>query len=236
MAIPSRDDFTQGPLKGWLEGNGVEERIAYWKKINEKLSIKEEVRSFYMDSMKTLDEIEAKQVTIWPGLSCHDILMTGWLLDYLKDRIIDWYIVDLSMVGEDFLVKGKPVVNLAMYTPEKLFDLYKYRRQLSIEDKKHFSEIWNKASEENSSYRIKLGNEILSVGENYYDTYILSFITDEYQVTKFIIGQILRDGLHSISDTTVEWNIRKLIDIGLLEFEGELSTMDLYAVRKNSDL
>ena len=164
--------------------------------------------------------------------------MTGWLLDYLKDRIIDWYIVDLSMVGEDFLVKGKPVVNLAMYAPEQLSDLYKGNQPMHSEDRSCFSQIWKRLSNENSFYRImeKEESEIISVDENYFDQYILSFITNEFQVTKFIIGQILRDGSHNISDTTIEWNIRKLIDIGILEFEGKLSTMDVYAVRKNTNL
>jgi len=230
-AVPSRDDFTQGPISECLQPNGLEQRIGYWEAVDKVLGFGFDTRTFYNESIRILDELETDEITLWVGDSCHDILATGWLLSYLQGKQFNWFLVDLVNVEKSDYPGEMPAVNLAMYTPDKLIALYKYRRPLDTSNLTYFTSLWKKATEENSHYRIKRGNEIISVKEDYFDDYILSFVPDQFKPTSKIIGDVLRDGRHNISDTTVEWNIRKMIGRSLIVYQGDLNTMSTYSIR-----
>lgn len=231
-ALPSRDDFTQGPISKCLAPEGILQRIEYWNTVDAVIGFGFDTENFYLESMKLLDDLECDEITIWVGDSCHDILATGWLLLYLGFENFKWNIVDLATVDKEDFSQDTPAVNLAMYTPDQVEKLYKYRRPLVREDIEYYSSIWNKAAEENGPYRIKKNDQILTVGEDYFDDYLLSYLRDDFEPMSLFIGGILRDGKHRISDTTVEWNIRKLIDRGLIDFEGNLNSITAYAIRK----
>jgi hypothetical protein len=63
-AIPSRDDFTQGPISECLKPNGLNQRINYWESVDHILRFGFDVRAFYNQSINILDEIYAAEVTI----------------------------------------------------------------------------------------------------------------------------------------------------------------------------
>ena len=230
-AVPSRDDFTQGPISECLMPNGLQQRIEYWQAINDVLGFQFEPDEFYQRSIAILDGLETDEVTLWVGDSCHDILATGWLISFLKEKNFHWFMVNLAKVDKNDMPDQEPVVNLAMYRPDQLNGLYDYRKPITKSDKAYYTSAWDKAAEENSSYRIKKGMEIQSVHEDYYDSYLLSHLTDQYQPTAQVIGKILKDGKYQISDTTVEWNIRKLINRGLISFQGDFRDARSYSIR-----
>jgi hypothetical protein len=231
-AVPSRDDFTQGPISECIDQKGIEQRISYWQSVEKVLGFDKDIREFYQKSIQLLNEVKADQITIWVGDSCHDILVTGWLLSFLEKKKIQWFIVDLADVEIEDTPAGSPVVNLAMYTPHLLSTLWKYRRSLTVKDKTHYISTFQKASTENSYYRIKEKSRIVSVSEDYYDEYILSYISDEFEPISKVIGKILQDGKHSISDTTVEWNIRKMIGSKDVTYIGNLEPRNGYSIRR----
>jgi len=230
-AIPSRDDFTQGPISECLGSGGLQQRIAYWESVDKVLGFRFDAKNFYNNSLKILDDLEADEITIWVGDSCHDILATGWLLSYLEHKDFSWFVVNLADVEPKDYPQEMPAVNLAMYTPNQIPKLFEYRNPLSLIDREYFATTWQKACFENSHYRIKKGNEIVSVDEDYFDEYILSNLQLEFEPTTTVIGRILRDGRHRISDTTVEWNIKKLINKNLIEYEGDLKSTKAYSIR-----
>ena len=232
-ALPSRDDFTQGPISECLEASGVHQRIAYWQSVENVLKFGMEAQEFYLKSIQLLEGLEAYQVTMWVGDSCHDILATGWLLSFLEKKKIQWFIVNLADIERIDMPDGLPVVNLAMYTPNHLAQLWKYRKPLIDKDKTHYISIFQKASEENSYYRIKENGLIVSVGEDYYDDYILSHLSDEFEPVNKVIGRVLRDGTQRISDTTIEWNIKKMIDRKDITYIGKLESINGYLINRN---
>lgn len=232
-AIPSRDDFTQGPISECLTQNGIHQRVEYWKSVDKVLSFGMDVQEFYLKSIQLLDDIDTDQLTIWVGDSCHDILVTAWLLSFLEKKEIQWFIVNLAYIEIEDMPHGLPVVNLAMYTPHQLSKLWKYRKPLSDEDKTHYISTFQKVSTENSHYRIKDHSQVVSVGENYYDDYILSHIHDEFEPISKVIGRILRDGRQSISDTTIEWNIKKMINRKDIFYTAKLESKNGYSICRN---
>ena len=54
------------------------------------------------------------------------------------------------------------------------------------------------------SYRIQKDDQIISVDEYYHDTHILSFITKKEQLLGKLMGNIMSDAKHRLSDTTIE--------------------------------
>jgi hypothetical protein len=229
-AVPSRDDFTQGPISECMTVSGIQQRISYWDSVEKALNFGMDVQDFYHKSMQLLENIEADHITIWVGDSCHDTLATGWLLSFLEKKKIQWFTVNLADIKREDMPEGLPVVNLAMYTPDQLSNLWKYRKTLSDKDKKYYISTFQTASEENSYYRIQDKGRIVSVEEDYYDDYILSQIGNEFEPVTKIIGRVLRDGTQRISDITVEWNIKKLIARKKIKYKGDLSRMVSYSI------
>lgn len=231
-AVPARDDFTQGPISKSHTKEGIEERVNYWKRINSKLNHRHETESFYWGSLELLEQIDDDEITLWIGESSHDILATAWLLTFFSSRKINWSAIHLNEGILKDIHNGKPAVNLAMHTPDQLQHLWKGKKELSQDVIEKYKGVWHQASSENGPYRILDDSLIKTVHQDYYDEYILSFVKSDYKEVKHIIGSILKDGRHSISDTTIEWNIRKLIERNKIEFDGDLTSSIAYKIRK----
>lgn len=230
--VTSRDDFTQGPISECDAAMDTSQRQDYWKIIDAEVNFGMDIDLFYQESMVLLDHVENCEVVLWQGDSCHDILASAWLMTYLENRNLKWSIIDLSRLSPEDLNDGLPPVNLAMFSPKQVSQLYKYKQTIGKEAQQMYRNLWFVMRQENGAYRINKDNEILSVQSDYHDEYILSQISDEWTIASDAIGQILGLSSHTLTDTTVEWRIRQLIREGKLEYQGDLTGMDQYSVRK----
>ncbi len=230
-AIPSRDDFTQGPISECDAEMDTSQRQNYWKMIDSEVNFEMDVDLFYQESMVLLDQVLDCEVVIWQGDSCHDILASAWLMTYMENRKLKWSIIDLSRLSPEELNDGLPAVNLAMFSPDQVIDLYKNKQNIDEAAQQMYRDLWVAMMLENGAYRIKNGNEILSVSEEYHDDYIFSHIPNEWTVASKVIGQAISNSSHTITDTTAEWRIRQLIRSGKVEYQGELTEMDQYSLK-----
>ena len=227
--IPSRDDLTQGPLMG-STSSAFGHRVAYWAMIDEELDFGMNIEAFYNESIMLLESIQDDTITIWQGDSAHDILATSWLVTYFRDRDITWQIIDLSVTP---LEEGDiPAVNVAMYQPCDIVALYDYRQILGPDGMQMYHDLWNQMTMENGSYRVMEDREILSVGAEFHDASILAHIPRSFALASKTIGNIMGSSKHTLSDTTVEWRIRRLIKSKEIEYRGELKSMFDYEVRR----
>jgi hypothetical protein len=231
-AIPSRDDFTQGPISECGAEMDTSQRRKYWKMIDSEVNFGMDVDLFYEESMVLLDQVIDCEVVIWQGDSGHDILASAWLMTYMQNRTLKWSIIDLSKLSPEELNEGLPAVNLAMFSPKQIVDLYKYKQRIGEEAQQMYKDLWAIMMQENGAYRIKNGNEILSVNDDYHDEYIFSQIPNEWTKAPNVIGQAIRNSSHTITDTTAEWRIRHLIQSGKVQYQGELKGMDKYSLKK----
>ena len=231
-ALPSRDDFTQGPISDCDADMDTTQRQDYWKMIDQELNFGMDIDLFYQESMVLLDQVSDCEIVLWQGDSCHDILASAWLMTYLENRNLIWSIIDLSSLSPEDMNDGLPPVNLAMFVPKQISELYKYKQTIGDQAQQMYRDLWSVMRQENSAYRIKSGNEILSVEASHHDEFILSQIPYEWTKTSEIIGHTLGLSSHTLTDTTVEWRIRQMIRDGKIEFRGDLTTMDQYDLRK----
>lgn len=229
--IPSRDDFTQGPISDCDSKMNTTQRQDYWKMIDAEVGFGMDVDLFYQESMVLLDQIEDCEIVLWQGDSCHDILASSWLMTYLADRNLEWSIIDLGRLSPEETNDDLPAVNLAMFSSKQIPQLYKYKQKLGTEAQQMYRDLWAAMRKENGDYRIKKDNEILSVSEDYHDEYILSQIPTVWTKATKVIGQVIGFSSHTITDTTSEWRIRHLIRSGKVEYKGELKGMDNYSLR-----
>lgn len=230
--IPSRDDFTQGPISHCVVGSDFLQRKEYWTKIQSELGIDMEVDDFYEESLAMIDELVNTDVVIWQGDSAHDILATAWLMTYLDGKEIKWHIIDLGMISPSDLNQGLPAANAAMFSPEEIAGLYRYKQSMGQEAIGIYQDLWSYMAEENAAFRIKNDNQLLSVSEDYHDEFILNNIKENWVLAAGSIGDIMEKSYHSLSDTTVEYRIRQLIKSGKIEYKGELTDVKSYEVKR----
>jgi len=234
QCIPSRDDFTQGPISECDAEMNTTQRQDYWKKVDVDVDFGMDVDLFYQESIEILDQIEDCEVVLWQGDSCHDILATAWLTTYFSDRDIEWSIIDLGRLSPGESNDDLPAVNLAMFSPSQIPEMYVYKQKLGVESLQLYRNLWKTLRRENGAYRIKRDNEIVSVAEEYHDVMIRSYIPLEWRKASDVIRDVIQASSHTISDTTSEYRIRQLIREGKIEYKGELKGMDNYFLRRGS--
>lgn len=230
--IPSRDDFTQGPISECGKKMETDQRQNYWKMIDKEVHFGMDIDIFYQESMLLLDHVNEAEVVLWQGDSCHDILASAWLMTYMENRNLKWSIIDISKLSPEELNDGLPPVNLAMFSPDQIVTLYKYKQTIGAEAQKMYRDLWSHLRSENGAYRIKSGHEISSVNENYHDDFILSHIPNDLTLAKEVIEKTIKKSELSITDTTVEWRIRHLIKSNKIYYTGELNGMNNYSVKR----
>ena len=148
------------------------------------------------------------------GDSCHDYLMTAWLISNLNGN--NWYISLLDKPTKDNL----PPVNLAMFTLEEFPSLVDDLKEINDSELSYFTSLWDKVIYENGSYRIKSESTILNVSETYHDSFILEFINDQYQSSRKIIRDIIKSSGHSLSDLTISYRMKRLIELKVIDCDG----------------
>jgi len=83
---------------------------------------------------------------------------------------------------------------------------------------------WKKICNENAIVRIlEGGKKIVSKEERFYDKELLSVLTGEFQKLNKIVHQILSKIKIQTGDTFLVWRMRKLIEEGKLEMQGDWS-------------
>lgn len=227
--IVSRDDFTQGPISDCIVDGGLQQRVQYWKNIKTLHASLEGVKDQYESTLKGINSISQNdEAVLWIGDSAHDRLATAWLISYLENKNINWCYVNLFS-SENNLQSN--VVNLAMLSPEQLLEVYHNIKEMSLEDKQEYLNLWSKLSSENKAYRIQADDKVISVDENYYDNFILSHLTKKEQLLGKVIGSIMKDGEHRLSDVTIESRLVALQQLKKIKIKSNLANVFLSKVK-----
>lgn len=202
IVVVSRDDFTQGPISDCIYDGGLVQRSQYWSSLKTLHSQQKDFYDHYASSLKSIDSIASKtKIVLWIGDSSHDRISTAWILTYLKNKNINWQYVDLKDVVTTI---ETPIVNLALLSAEQVRDHYVSVKSISKELEEQYLKLWNNLSNDNTQYRIQKDESILSVGEDYYDSFILSHITKKSQLLGKLMGAIMGKSEHRLTDTTIE--------------------------------
>lgn len=226
--VVSRDDFTQGPISQCLEDRELNQRIEYWSTL-ETFHAFPDVESHYNSTLRSIQSIEEKsKLVLWIGNSAHDKIAAAWILSYLRLKDLEWYLVDLETIEKLLEIE---LVNLAILSPQQVVDLFSHLSPLSIQQELEYLQLWERVANENMPYRILENDRIISVDENYFDTFILSHLTKKEQYLGKLIGTIMGDSEHRLSDVTIESRLLALQKQKKIKIQSNLANTYLSRVR-----
>jgi hypothetical protein len=243
--IQIKDDFSVGPLENIYSGEGIEERKQWWRNVLSEGDYSGLVDNGEIDDNKTVEEIKEKltsneneKVWIWVASNKHDVSGYYWLMAQLKDFVGRIYVLSLNNL---------PFINDKgnIFYPENLFEIppreflkaKKLARTITSSEFEIDPDEWSKICNENKLVRILEGAKKLSqYDEDFYDQYILEFITTDWQKAHKIILQFLNNSKHTTGDAYMLWRLKELISKNVIDAQGEIKKMKDFEVKKKSEI
>lgn len=225
-----KDDFAVGPVIDIYDAYGYQQRRDWWKEVLEYSPYAEELnivddKLTVHQLLQTLDGIESEEVWIWMGQNAHDVCGYYWLMSQLKHyqgKIQVLYLNNLPFINEKGLIFYPQ--HLFEIQPKEFLKAKKLARQITLSEFEVDPDEWKKICNENAIIRIlEGGKKIVSKEERFYDKELLSVLTGEFQKLNKIVHQILSKIKIQTGDAFLVWRMRKLIEEGKLEMQGDWS-------------
>lgn len=228
--VEIKDDFAVGPVIDIYDAYGYQQRRDWWKEVLEYSPYAEELnivddKLTVHQLLQTLDGIESEEVWIWMGQNAHDVCGYYWLMSQLKHyqgKIQVLYLNNLPFINEKGLIFYPQ--HLFEIQPKEFLKAKKLARQITLSEFEVDPDEWKKICNENAIVRIlEGGKKIVSKEERFYDKELLSVLTGEFQKLNKIVHQILSKIKIQTGDAFLVWRMRKLIEKGKLEMQGDWS-------------
>ena len=186
-----------------------------------------------VETIKTLvANYKHERIYLWTGLAAAEIIHTARLLYHLQPQSNHVYLFDFTnfsmnnIHGEVVYPRSLVATDLLRVEhPEKHF------RQLTAEELLKFRKLWGKVKSGNSLLWIFDKGQIVEKEETYFDSFLLSYCTHEFQHPARIIGHTLCDTDFNVGDSFLNYRMKLLALMNKVEFRGELKQMWDYEVR-----
>lgn len=148
----------------------------------------------------SLEKLEKKlkkdeEIRLWLSNNAFDRCGLYWFCDYARDYNSRVHIV-VCPEHEFDSEKNKLVQNTrwsAFTNMSYMASFAETAKELSEEEMSLYSELWQKLVKENAPLRVLIDNKIISTTEEFFDSAILSYISDEPKPQVTIIGNFLAD-------------------------------------------
>ena len=161
-------------------------------------------------------------IWIWAAQNKHDVCGYYWLLHYMKEfqgRIFILYLNNLPFLNE----KGQLFYPtwLHLIPAKEFLKAKKLARPITLSEFEVDPDEWIKLCNEDKGVRIlEGGKKLLSVGYDFYDEELKTFITADWQKASKIIQQFLSKAKHTTGDAYMLWRLKTLIALGGLDVNG----------------
>lgn len=242
--VQIKDDFAVGPLKDIYSYEGMEGRKQWWRNVLEGGDYDGHVDTNEVNDPKALEKIteklksnEEETVWIWVAPNKHDVSGYYWLMTQLKDFAGRIYVLSLNNLP---FINDKGNIfypeNLYEIPPREFLKAKKLARPLTASEFEIDPDEWTKICNENKMVRILEGAKKLSQhDEDYFDKYLLEFITPDWQKANKVIHQFLNKSKQSTGDAYLLWRLKELITNQKIDVQGEIKNMKDFEVKKKVD-
>jgi hypothetical protein len=238
-----KDDFAVGPLKDIYTEKGIEERKQWWRNVLAGGDYNGHVDTNEVNDPKTVVEIKEKlraneeeKVWIWVAPNKHDVSGYYWLMAQLSEFVGRVYVISLNNLpfindkGNIFYP-----VDLHEIPPREFLKAKKLARPITTSEFEIDPDEWAKICNENKMVRILEGAKKLSQhNEDYFDKYILEFITPDWQKANKVINQFLNKSKQITGDAYMLWRLKELISSGKIDAQGEIRNMKEFEVKEKA--
>jgi len=225
-----RDDFAVGPLAALDTEEGWNERVNWWMdKVGYSHYQENDIQKFddreTIASLKNmLDENPEEELWIWLGQNQHDVTGYYWMMRQFSEyqgRIFVLYLNNLPFINE----KGQIFYPswLSEIRPSEFLKARKLSRAITASEFEVDPDEWKRLAEENDIVRmLEGGKKIVGKGEDFYDAEILKNLTGDWQKAWRLLSNTLHRMKIKTGDVFIEWRIRKLIEEGKIETNGNV--------------
>jgi hypothetical protein len=226
-----KDEFGVGPLENIDTQEGWQGRVNWWRELVHASPYRDNLVGSFDDRRtveklkKRLDADEKKEAWIWIGQNQHDVCGYYWLISQLKNyqgRIMVLYLNNLPFINE----KGSIFYPTALHDiePKEFLKAKKLCRKVTLSEFELDPDEWSKLVGENAMVRIlEGGKKIAGKEENFYDEDILKGLTKEWQKVSRAMHNILSKMKIKTGDVFLLWRMKKLVEEGRLEINGDTS-------------
>ncbi|MEN1936283.1 DUF1835 domain-containing protein [Paenibacillus sp. 102] len=234
------DAFSIGPIHQLeLKAGQVARQQWLSRNLNSyDLYFEEEYLSIFRESMEELQSIPQDiPITIWKADNAHEHVGLCFVLAHLQSRD-NIRVINTSEAYRELFPEGYDIRGTGELSSEKLAVIYeKYGKDtlLTNEARKTLEREWELLSETMDLLRIWNENQVQSVQEDYFDSFIIECAerleaTSSFCKAPRLIGEALGHIEQVIGDVFLEYRLRTLIQQGVFEMEGTLKAMRYYSV------
>jgi hypothetical protein len=239
-----KDDFGVGPLNDIYYEEGKEQRKQWWRNVLAGGDYDGHVEKNEVNDPETVNLVIEKlnadpneTVWIWVAPNKHDVSGYYWLMVQLKDfvgRVQVLSLNNLPFINE----KGNIFypVNLSEIPPREFLKAKKLARPITASEFEIDPDEWTKLCNENKLVRSLEGAKKLSQHDaDFFDKYLLEFITSDWQKASKLINQFLNKSKHTTGDAFMLWRLKELIAQDKIDAQGEIKNVRDFEVKTKVD-
>lgn len=248
QVINISDNFAVGPISQLSESEGILRRYEW---LGNHINFDEEYLENYQDRFKeTIDKIIALpahvSIVIWVGENAHEQTGLRFVLKLLQEKSHNITNINTTKsISRLFDRADRKIISLhtGEVAPDKLQVIYENNltNPLSMSERERLETEWDDLSTKQELLRTWEKGQVRQVAEDFYDELIMEAVRDIHikrEVVDFIrtprvIGEVIGQANQYISDSYLEYRVRKLAINGVFDIEGVPKGMRYYSVKLN---
>ncbi len=239
--VSLQDDYAVGPITNIYTEEGIANRLQWWKEILKDGHYDGIADDSHVDDNKEVAQLKEKLnantneiVWIWAAQNKHDVSGYYWLMSQLKDfqgRIFILYLNNLPFVNE----KGNIFYPTSLFQiqPKEFVKAKKLARPITLSEFEIDPDEWSKLGNEEKDIRLlEGGKKLAQKSEDYYDSEFVKYIGKDWIKVNKLFTQYYSKAKETTGDAFLLWRLRKMIEEGKLEMQGNMRNMKDFEVRQ----
>lgn len=232
--INFREDHSIGPIYEIDTEEGLKKRIKWFEKMFKLVFIDDyfkDIEKEFIETYEMIKNIEKdSKIVIWYGENTIDQVGLRYLSSLLRNRELYEVNVSNSYIN-NYNGDGYKPRAFGECAPEEIDNIILKMKKIEKEKSNSLINDWEMLRKSKENLRILEDNKIIGVDESYYDEQILSNCTFNFRKAARVIGNTMGKSNQFVSDTYIDYRVRKLIESGKIEYRGKLETMRDFEIR-----
>ncbi|MED3793531.1 DUF3658 domain-containing protein [Niallia alba] len=201
--------------------------------------------SFKNTILELKDVSDQTRIMIWACENSDEQTAQRFILSLLKNKKNDIFLINLVGAYKEIFAKSDSEyfpLHTGELSSEELNVIYeknKTEQPLTLTERKRYEQEWEEISNQSKNLRIWKDRKIHSVGEDYYDRFIINTAkalhkkhnNKDFMKSARLIGEIIGHLNQKIGDEYFEYRLIQLVLNGVFEIEGVPKAMRFYSVK-----
>ncbi|GIO22715.1 DUF1835 domain-containing protein [Oceanobacillus sp. J11TS1] len=242
--IGSPIDFSVGPIRDIHQPDGIEEHFVWKASSFREVGNYHANRSAYQEALKQLSEIkDGDKLTIWTCENASEQIGLRISCYLLKNKNVELTLVNTAQAMQEYM-KGKDIdISIRMTgdcNGKQLLHFYDHLYvSITKEMRQTFEQEGKELLQRGSLVRSWKQRKIIDELETRDDAYIIKYVKKLERErgeglfinTAQVVGGVLGEVEHILSDAWIEYRIRSLIQAGKFKYDGSLQAMRMYRIK-----